>query len=126
MDKNVKYGLIIIIIILALIISLVYFKSNNPSVATSPEQIAGQEQAKTIADTQARQAALAAQNAASPAPVLIATKTIKIEFMSDAEKTQLSINPNSKIQILARDEKGTISAYKVINSDSDIVTKFGN
>ena len=54
------------------------------------------------------------------------TKAIKIEYMTTEEKAKIGIPVDSKVQVLGRDKDGTILAYKVINSDVDIMTKYGN
>ncbi len=46
------------------------------------------------------------------------------EFMSDTEKESREIPLDYKIQILERDASATITAYKVINRDEDIVNKY--
>lgn len=46
----------------------------------------------------------------------------KVDFMSDEEKEALGIEIETKVQVLARDkETGIVLAYKVINSDADII-----
>jgi len=46
----------------------------------------------------------------------------KVDFMSDEEKNALGIDVETKVQVLARDkESGIVLAYKVINSDADII-----
>jgi len=46
----------------------------------------------------------------------------KVDFMSDEEKEALGIEVETKVQVLARDkETGIVLAYKVINSDADII-----
>ena len=49
---------------------------------------------------------------------------IEPEFMTAAEKSALNIGAGVKVQVLRRDAEGTITAYKVINNDSDILTSF--
>ena len=46
------------------------------------------------------------------------------DFMTAKEKEGLKIDPKTKVQILQRLPDGTIGAYKVINSDSDVLTSF--
>lgn len=45
-------------------------------------------------------------------------------FLSDKEKADpyINVKPETKIQVLKRDAAGRVVLYKVINSDSDIVT----
>lgn len=47
---------------------------------------------------------------------------LKPIFLSNQEKTDLNIKPETKIQVIQRDAAGKIILYKVINNDSDIVT----
>ncbi len=51
-------------------------------------------------------------------------KALTPEFMTDAEKEAAQISPSYKIQVISRDASGTVSVYKVINSDADIVTHY--
>jgi len=51
-------------------------------------------------------------------------KPITPEFMTAKEKETLKIDPASKVQVLQRLPDGTVGAYKVINSESDILTSF--
>ncbi len=47
----------------------------------------------------------------------------EVVFMSDEEKSAMGIELEKRVQVLARDEAtGIALAYKVINSDSDIIT----
>jgi hypothetical protein len=46
----------------------------------------------------------------------------EIEFMTDAEKSAMGIPAERRVQVLGRHETGVILAYKVIESDEDIVT----
>jgi preprotein translocase subunit YajC len=46
-----------------------------------------------------------------------------VEFMTDEEKTKIGIPLERRVQVLSRDEEtGMILAYKIINSDDEIVT----
>lgn len=154
MNKNAKYGLIIVtIIILAVVISLVYLKNNpsnnvepviseepvtqnvneQPIVATSTP-IATSSVVLTEAQTLAQAQKLAVDApvvVSTPVPVVatntpVYTKTIQVEFMKDAEKTKLGIPIELKVQVLDRNAEGTVLGYKIIRQDSDIITKFGN
>ena len=44
-----------------------------------------------------------------------------VEFMGSQEKAELRIPDNQKIQVLERSEDGAVAAYKIINSDEDII-----
>jgi K+-transporting ATPase KdpF subunit len=57
-------------------------------------------------------------------PPVTPHQPIKAEFMTDKEKTALNISPSAKVQVLQRSASGTITAYKIINKDSDILTSF--
>ena len=153
MKKNAKYGLIIVtIIILAVVISLVYLK-NNPSNNVEPviseepvtqnvteqpvvPEVSAPIATSSVALTEA-QVLAQAQKLAVDAPVVVSTpvpatatpvytKTIKVEYMSNTEKTKLGIPTEIKVQVLARNAEGTVLGYKIIRQDSDIITKFGN
>lgn len=43
------------------------------------------------------------------------------DFLSVEEKTRLGIPTEMKIQAMMRDEKGTVTIYKIIKSDADII-----
>lgn len=152
MKKNAKYGLIIVtIIILAVVISLVYLKNNpsnnvEPVVSEEPVTLNVTEQPVEPAPVATSSVVLTpekaveqAQELAVDAPVVVSipvpvvatntpvyTKTIKVEYMNDAEKTKLGIPTVLKAQVLGRNSEGTVLGYKIIRQDSDIVTKFGN
>lgn len=52
-------------------------------------------------------------------------KDLSLEYMTEAEMTGLGLLPSdNKIQILRRNSKGVIMAYKIIKNDSDIVKKY--
>ena len=44
------------------------------------------------------------------------------EFMTLEEKESFSLPEESKIQVLKRSEDGGVSVYRIIRSDSDVVT----
>jgi len=54
------------------------------------------------------------------APLL---QKIEVEFMSKEEKASMNIadNPQIRLQVLERDEKGKATAYKKIYKDADII-----
>lgn len=43
------------------------------------------------------------------------------EFLSVAEKNKLNISPDLKIQALGRNASGSVTVYKIIKTDSDII-----
>ncbi|MFA5131473.1 MAG: hypothetical protein WC467_03535 [Patescibacteria group bacterium] len=51
-------------------------------------------------------------------------KTLTPEFMTDAEKEAMQIPLAYKIQVIERSASGTVSVYKLISSDADIVTHY--
>jgi hypothetical protein len=53
-------------------------------------------------------------------------KPIKLELMQETEQAKFNIATSSKnrIQVLKRDADGNITVYKIINSDSDIMTEY--
>jgi len=44
-----------------------------------------------------------------------------VVFMETAEKQALGLQPETKVQILGRDENGEIISYKIIRADEDIL-----
>ena len=59
--------------------------------------------------------------ASSKTPYIKETSTT---FMTDAEKAVLHLAPSVKAQVFAKDDKGNIMSYKVINSDADILSSW--
>lgn len=49
------------------------------------------------------------------------TTSFTPEFLTLEEKKSENINPDSKIQVIKRNERGEITVYKVIRNDNDIV-----
>ncbi len=47
---------------------------------------------------------------------------LKTVFLNNKEKTELNIQPETKIQVIKKDADGKIVLYKVIRNDSDIIT----
>jgi hypothetical protein len=50
-------------------------------------------------------------------------KSITPEFMTDPEKIARGLGTDVKAQVLERNASGTIVSYKIINRDSDVITK---
>jgi len=50
------------------------------------------------------------------------SQAFKVEFLSNAEKTSLSIPTDLKIQSIKRGASGELLIYKIINNDAEIVT----
>lgn len=44
------------------------------------------------------------------------------EFMSDSEKKVFGLPSETKVQVISREKDGEISVYKIIRSDSDVVS----
>lgn len=47
---------------------------------------------------------------------------VQPSFLAAEEKQELNISPNLRIQAISRDQNGKVTVYKIINSDSDIVS----
>jgi len=45
-------------------------------------------------------------------------QSLKVEYLTEAEKSQLNFDPNLQVQVLSRGQ----GVYKIIKSDSDVVT----
>lgn len=43
------------------------------------------------------------------------------EFMTSQEKTEFKLPQDSKIQVLKREDDGSVDVYKIIRSDNDII-----
>ncbi|MFA6513886.1 MAG: hypothetical protein WCT50_01175 [Patescibacteria group bacterium] len=61
-----------------------------------------------------------------PKSVQVYTKPIELEFMTDADKATFGIPADIRVQVLGRDKEGKMMGYKIIHSDADIMTKYGN
>ncbi|MCX6798209.1 MAG: hypothetical protein NTX66_03305 [Candidatus Falkowbacteria bacterium] len=46
----------------------------------------------------------------------------KVEYLSAAEKNKLNISPDLKVQALQRDSGNTVTIYKIIKNNNDVVT----
>lgn len=46
----------------------------------------------------------------------------KIEYLSAEEKAKLNISPEVKAQVLQRDSGNSVTVYKIIKNNSDLVT----
>ncbi len=51
-------------------------------------------------------------------------KEIPLEWLNEEEKANFDINPNQRVQLLKRGESGKILAYKIINNDTEIMTRY--
>lgn len=51
-------------------------------------------------------------------------KPLALELMTDQEKIDKSIPTSTKAQVITRDEEGVVQIYKIITSDSDILTEY--
>lgn len=114
---------------MVLIIILVSLKSGqNNSLSNQNENIPAGTGDNSLApstnNTELVPSATPAAPVSQVAPVYI--KAVKLEYMTTEEKAKIGIPVDSKVQVLGRDKDGTILAYKVINSDADIMTKYGN
>jgi hypothetical protein len=43
------------------------------------------------------------------------------EMMTDAEKTEMKLSPQLKLQVISRGADGKVEAYKIIRAESDII-----
>ncbi len=43
------------------------------------------------------------------------------EFLTTQEKNKFTIDPNTKVQAVFRNNAGEVTVYKIINNDSDVV-----
>lgn len=54
---------------------------------------------------------------------VVSKPEFEVEFMTDQEKENLNLRQEQRVQVISRDEEtGTILAYKVIESDDDIIS----
>lgn len=51
---------------------------------------------------------------------------IPLEMMDDEEKTELNLSPElyQQIQVIERNEDGSVATYRIINSENDILTEY--
>jgi hypothetical protein len=47
-------------------------------------------------------------------------------MMDDEEKTELNLSPElyQQIQVIERNEDGSVATYRIINSENDILTEY--
>lgn len=102
MNKTLKYTLIAILFVSLVILAYILIALPNNSDNTP------------MPDSQS--ADLPEGNVQEP--VMIDTPV----YMTVEEKNSFNIDPELKVQVLDRDVNGTVTAYKIINSDEDIQT----
>lgn len=92
-DKKIMIGAIIILALILLIIIGLIWRSRNKAPVTIENPLTN----ITVGNL--------------PAP----------EFLSVAEKNKLNISPDLKIQALGRNASGSVTVYKIIKTDGDII-----
>lgn len=131
MNKKNYYllGGIIVLVILIIVLVLIKGKQSMPEIqqANNNEPLI-QNEATTNAPLPpvVNQVETKISTTTTPKSVATYTKEIAVEFMTDAEKEKIGLPTDIKVQVLQRDDKGKISAYKIIYQDSDVITKYGN
>ena len=122
-----KKKLIVIVLLLVLIAAVIYliifFKDaslkphlatqSNPNLITGPITPPSEESLVNNANPNLYSFAGDAQ-----------AQEVKVEFMSDAEKTSMGIPAAARIQVLERDASGKCTAWKMINQDSEILHEY--
>ncbi|MFA6994885.1 MAG: hypothetical protein WC249_00535 [Patescibacteria group bacterium] len=92
-DKKIVIGaIIILVLVLLVIIGLTWRSKNKASVPVE-----------------------------NPLTNTTAGKLPEPEFLSVAEKNKLNISPDLKIQALGRNASGSVTVYKIIKTDSDVI-----
>jgi hypothetical protein len=114
MKKEIKY---ILFFVLALVLAgLVYYLviTNQPVV----RPVVG---SPTISDVVSSVA-----SSTTPATTTLAyNQEIKLELMSTEEKKLKKIDEKLNIQVLERDVKGNVVAYRIITADHPALDKYG-
>jgi ABC-type Na+ efflux pump permease subunit len=151
MSTKIKYTLwiVLVVVLLALIFLVVatnkkttkLFGFNGNKTEESTENLTPEQKAvKELLDKQAAQDpskpkveipsadALKAPvvNAPAPTAMPVYTKDVNLVWMTDAEKKELGLSADMRVQVLVKNANGKITDYKIIRQDSDIMKKYGN
>ena len=139
MNKKYLKIIVIVLVILILAVAAVYLvkikmvgnniPSNNKTVDLSKKDIMSEQDRDSLGLYHLGvYEVLARDKSGKPTSYQLISlneeKPIATEFMTDDEKTKEQIDPKYKIQIIERDASGTVSVYKVIKSDTDIVKQY--
>jgi hypothetical protein len=85
--------------------------------------------ANTNSDTNSKINPVADENAAPIAEERVTpvyTKPVELEVMKKDEMDKMGFEPGSLIQVLKRDENGTVLSYRVMKDENDVMEFFGN
>jgi hypothetical protein len=108
MKKNIKKVLLLVFVLVLIFLAYLLVNLNNkekmknaPATNTPVDQNSttspdGQEPKKSAAD-------------------------FVPEMMTEAEKTEMKLSPQLKLQVISRGADGKVEAYKIIRNDSDII-----
>jgi len=144
MKKIIKPLIIIIVVIFLLALCFylgAYFKlrsikmdtlkNNITAISTSnkPVQIMNEEEKATLGLNKRANFEVISRDSAGKIMTykfagMKEAQPIQLEWMSDDEKIKKNISTSTKCQVLDRDNNGEITAYKVIQNDSDIISKY--
>lgn len=153
MSTKIKYTLwiVLVVVLLALIFLVVatnkkttnLFGINNNKAEEGTENLTPEQKAvKELLDKEAAQnpnkpktevpSADALKDpivktpTSTPTALPVYTKDVNLVWMTDAEKKELGLPADMKVQVLVKNANGKVTDYKIIRQDSDIMTKYGN
>jgi len=136
MNKKNLHQLIIALIIILIVLGLLIFckikllnQNNNQTLSLESADILSQEELNNLGLYHLGIYKIVArdENGQAFSYKFIGLKNaqaIEPEFMSDLEKAEKHISPDIKAQVLERNSTGQVIVYRLINNDSDIVSKY--
>lgn len=124
MDKQKKYFILagIVILLVLIVIILVSVKNQNEANNAGTNQTENNSALPSLNATNTDNTAVT--ETTPPPPVY--TKKIALEIMTATEMKKMGFAPGSKIQVLGRDASGTVTDYRPMQNDKDIMEFFGN
>ena len=110
-NKIIIYSIILFAV---LILLFVFISNKNSSDIKMTDN-------KEVGSVDNNASTTAAVSSSTPAEFYVPKK---LEFVTETEKTEqlgVWVETGERIQVIARDENGKITAYKIIRSDEDVV-----
>jgi hypothetical protein len=124
MKKEIKY--VIFLIAAVVLAGLVYFLVSTANKTSVTEMTERPLENVEAADATAEWFPTNENTPPPPADGPVYTKEIELVMMTNEEKKKIGIDTSFKVQVLEKDENGTILAYRVITEDNPVLEKYGN
>lgn len=107
MNKNVKKALLLVFVLVLIFLAYLLINfSNKEKMQNVPATNTPADQNSSTSSDQGPE-----KTAANFVP----------EMMTEAEKTEMKLSPQLKLQVISRGADGKVEAYKIIRADSDII-----